>query len=128
MISYHTALASVKCATIQDIIATIQDRTRKPTVFVLHNRLQEASERFLVSSKGSLTSTGVFDHQPRSRTSTRVFDQQPRFLDSLYNLNLTPFSLTLINHSWFPLLIPDIYKVALSSFLAPIPLPTPFTG
>ena len=91
LIPSHTVLASVKSATIQNINAIIQNRTRKPTVFVLHNSLQEASERFLVSSKGSLTSKRVFDHQPRSLTSTRVFDHQPRFLDILYNLNLPPF-------------------------------------
>ena len=44
-------------------------------------------------------------------------------ITSIYSLPLT-----FLNHSWFPLLIPDLYKVAPSSFLAPIPLPTPFTG
>ena len=61
------------------------------------NRRQEASERFLASSKGSLMSTQVFDHQPR-------------FLNSQEDLKQLP-SLTFINLSWFPLPIPDLYEV-----------------
>ena len=90
--------------------ATIQDRTNKPTVFVLHNHLQEASKRFLVSSEGSLTYTRVFDHQPRSLTSTRVFDHQPKFLNSQKDLKQLPSSM-FINFSWFPLPFPDLYEV-----------------
>ena len=62
---------------------------------------QEDSERFLASLKGSLTSTRVFDHQPR-------------FLDIPYNLNLL-LSLTFLNHTWFLLQTPDLFKVAPSS-------------